>query len=62
MRNPLAMDVFNEEICTFLKKKIKGSLVSVRKRALILFAENLARSFYGFEPVRNHLLDRTPLV
>jgi len=93
MRNPLAMDVFNEEICTLLKKKIKGSLVSVddlsirfsyqgevslqyseeilerittvhnripkvasstknegRKRALILFAENLARSFYGFEP------------
>jgi hypothetical protein len=29
MRNPLAMDVFNEEICTLLKKKIKGSLVSV---------------------------------
>src|ERR1700676_3755095 len=93
MRNPLAMDVFNEEICTLLKKKIKGSLVSVddlsirfsyqgevslqdseeilekitavhnrilkaasstkndaRKKALILFAENLARSFYGFEP------------
>jgi len=93
MRNPLAMDVFNEEICTLLKKKIKGSLVSVddlsirfsyqgevslqdseeilekitavhnrilkaasstkndaRKKALTLFAENLARSFYGFEP------------
>src|ERR1700756_5650696 len=93
MRNPLAMDVFNEEICTLLKKKIKGSLISVddlsirfeyegevtlqdseeileritavhtrvldaaastkipeRKEALLLFAENLARSFYGFEP------------
>ncbi|MBV8225142.1 MAG: hypothetical protein JO232_08145 [Verrucomicrobia bacterium] len=93
MRDPLAMDVFNEEICTLLKKKIKSSLVSVddlsirfdyqgevssqdseeilekiisvhnrilkaasstrngsRKKALILFAGNLARSFYGFEP------------
>jgi hypothetical protein len=93
MRSPLAMDVFNEEICTLLKKKIKASLVSVddlsikfeyegevslhdseeildritavhkrilapaastkipeRKEALLLFAENLARSFYGFEP------------
>jgi hypothetical protein len=93
MRNPLAMDVFNEEICTLLKKKIKGSLESTddlsiqfsyqgevslqdseeilekitavhqsilkaasstknegRKRALILFAENLERAFYGFEP------------
>jgi hypothetical protein len=93
MRNPLATDVFNEEICTLLKKKIKGSLESVddlsirfsyqgevslqdsedilakitavhnrilkaaastknegRKKALILFAENLARCFYGFEP------------
>ena len=87
------MDVFNEEICTLLKKKIKSSLISVddlsikfeyagevslhdseeildriiavhkrilaaaastkipdRKEALLLFAENLARSFYGFEP------------
>jgi len=87
------MDVFNEEICTLLKKKIKSSLLSVhdlsirfeyegevtlhdseeilhritavhdrildaaastkiaeRKEALLLFAENLARSFYGFEP------------
>jgi hypothetical protein len=87
------MDVFNEEICTLLKNKIRGSLVSVddlsirfsyqgevslqdseailekvptihnrvlkaasstkndaRKKALILFAENLERSFYGFEP------------
>jgi hypothetical protein len=93
MRNPLAMDVFNEEICTLLKKKIKGSLDSTddlsiqfsyqgevslkdseeilekittvhqqilkaasstksegRKRALTLFADNLARAFYGFEP------------
>src|SRR5215831_11195070 len=93
MRNPLAMDVFNEEICTLLKKKIKASLQSIddlsirfgyqgevslrdseeilekinaihnrivkaaastkdeaRKSALRLFAENLARSFYGFEP------------
>jgi hypothetical protein len=93
MRNPLAMDVFNEELCTLLKKKIKGSLTSLedltirfgysgevtlndtqeildkitgvhrqvveaaekatdpqRREALNLFAENLARSFYGFEP------------
>lgn len=93
MRNPLAMDVFNEEICTLLKKKIKGSVTKLedltihfayngevtlkdtqeildkimtiharvvesagktkdvqRRQALTLFAENLARSFYGFEP------------
>lgn len=93
MRNPLAMDVFNEEICTLLKKKIKGSVTRLedltirfhyhgevtlqdtqeildkivavhrqvleaagrtkdaqRREALTLFAENLARSFYGFEP------------
>jgi hypothetical protein len=93
MRNPLAMDVFNEEICTLLKKKIKGSVSKLedltirfgcngevtlkdtqeildkitnvheqvlnaasrtkdvqRRTALGLFAENLARSFYGFEP------------
>jgi hypothetical protein len=93
MRSPLATDVFNEEICTLLKKKINSSLVAVddlsirfeyqgevtlqdseqilqritavharvldaaastkipeRKEALLLFAENLARSFYGFEP------------
>ena len=93
MRNPLAMDVFNEEICTLLKKKIKGSVTkredltirfgyngevtlkdtqeildkvtdvnrqvvdaakrskdAQRREALSLFSENLARSFYGFEP------------
>ena len=93
MRNPLAMDVFNEEICTLLKKKIKGSVTKLddlsirfsyngevtlrdtqeildkitrvhrqvvdasertkdiqRRQALSLFGENLARSFYGFEP------------
>ena len=93
MRNPLAMDVFNEEICTLLKKKIKGSVTRLedltirfayngevtlkdtqeilekiigvhrqvlaaaqetrnaqRRKSLNLFAENLARSFYGFEP------------
>jgi hypothetical protein len=93
MRNPLAMDVFNEEICTLLKKKIKGSVTKLedltirfsyngevtlkdtseildkiagvhrqvveaagktrnrqRSEALALFAENLTRSFYGFEP------------
>jgi hypothetical protein len=93
MRNPLAMDVFNEELCTLLKKKIKGSVTKLedltirfgyngevtlkdtqeildkiievnrqvvdaagrtkdaqRREALSLFAENLARSFYGFEP------------
>ncbi len=93
MRNPLAMDVFNEEICILLKKKIKGSVERLedlsirfgydgevtlkdtqqilekitavherviaagkrtkdekRREALMLFNENLARSFYGFEP------------
>jgi len=29
MRNPLAMDVFNEEICTLLKKKIRTSVTGV---------------------------------
>ena len=29
MRNPLAMDVFNEEICTLLKKKIKDSVTKL---------------------------------
>jgi hypothetical protein len=93
IRNPPAMDVFNEEICTPLKKRIKSSLESTddlsiqfsyqgevslqdseeilekittvhqrilkagsstkseeRNRASILFAQNLARAFYGFEP------------
>jgi hypothetical protein len=93
MRNPLAMDVFNEELCTLLKKKIKGSVTRLedltisfsyngevtrkdtqeildkitgvhrqvlqaagrsknaqRRKSLNLFAENLTRSFYGFEP------------
>ncbi len=93
MRNPLAMDVFNEEICTLLKKKIKSSVTKLedltirfdyngevtlgdtreilekitsvhgrimevakktkdaqRRESLTLFAENLNRSFYGFEP------------
>ncbi len=93
MRNPLAMDVFNEEICILLKKKIKASLDKIddlsidfgytgeitlqdteeilqkittvhkqvlnaantasdphRKESLLLFAEGLSRSFYGFEP------------
>lgn len=93
MRNPLAMDVFNEEICTLLKKKIKASVSKLedltirfgyngevtlkdtqeildkittvhrqvvaaaektrsaaRRTALNLFAGNLSRSFYGFEP------------
>ena len=93
MRNPLAMDVFNEELCTLLKKKIKGNVTKLddlsirfdyigevtlkdtqeildkitgvhrqvteaaartkdaqRRQALTLFAETLARSFYGFEP------------
>ena len=92
MRNPLAMDVFNEEICNLLKRKIKGTVEKLedltiqfgyngavtledtqeilgristvhdsvvkaaehtrdkkRRQALLLFAENLARSFYGFE-------------
>ncbi len=93
MRNPLAMDVFNEEICILLKKKFKqtlrktedlsitfdynGEVTSAdteeilekitdiyrqvmkesgagrsrkRSESLRLFAENLKRSFYGFEP------------
>jgi hypothetical protein len=93
MRNPLATDVFNEEICVLLKKKIKASVEKLgdlsirfgyegevtlkdtqeildkisavhalvgeaastaanekRREALLLFNENLARSFYGFEP------------
>jgi hypothetical protein len=93
MRNPLAMDVFNEELCTLLKKKIKKSITKLedltirftyngevtlkdtqeildkitgvhrqvlraaevssnpqRRQSLNLFAETLARCFYGFEP------------
>jgi hypothetical protein len=93
MRNPPAADVFNEEICTLLKRKIKDSLqrsddLSIRfgyngevtshdtgnilekitavhsrvlhvaartceaerQTALRLFADNLSKAFYGFEP------------
>lgn len=93
MRNPPAADVFNEEICTLLKRKIKDSLQRVddlsikfgyngevtsedsalilaritgvharvlqvaegapsgeRRTSLQLFAENLSKAFYGFEP------------
>lgn len=93
MRNPLASELFNEEICSLLKKKIKNGLYQLedlaikfdysgevtsqdsdeilekvsavynqvvktslttqneeRKLSLQLFAENLSRVFYGFEP------------
>lgn len=93
MREPLASELFNESICTLLKKKIRTTLrkmddVSIsfdyegsvtledsqeilhgaqtlhskvlnaqtlartdeRKQALALFASNLARTFYDFEP------------
>lgn len=93
MRNPLASELFNEEICSLLKKKIKSSVYHLddlgikfdysgevtlqdseeilekifaihnqvvkasmsaqseeRKQSLQLFAENLSRVFYGFEP------------
>ncbi|HWB06088.1 MAG TPA: hypothetical protein VG796_23910 [Verrucomicrobiales bacterium] len=93
MRNPMAMEVFNEELCSLLKKKIKDSVsqrsdlgikfryngeVSLedteeilqkvqavhqrvlacagdakdegRRKSLLLFAENLTKVFYGFEP------------
>ena len=93
MRNPPAADVFNEEICTLLKRKIKESLYRTddlsikfsyngevtlqdseeilnkvvdvhsrlleiggrtasaeRRLGLHLFAENLSKAFYGFEP------------
>jgi hypothetical protein len=93
MRNPLATEIFNEEICNLLKRKIKDSVVhrddlsikfnymgevtsqdsedilrevkalhariletadssseQQRQQSLKLFAESLARSFYGFEP------------
>ncbi|MEH2065270.1 MAG: hypothetical protein V7K50_23925 [Nostoc sp.] len=93
MRNPLASELFNEEICSLLKRKIKSSVYHLddlgikfdysgevtlqdseeilekiaaihrqvikasisaqneeRKLSLQLFAENLSRVFYGFEP------------
>jgi hypothetical protein len=93
MRNPLASEIFNEEICSLLKKKIKNSVYHLddlgikfdyygevtlqeseeilekintiytqvikasvttqneeRKQSLQLFADNLSRVFYGFEP------------
>ncbi|TAE58325.1 MAG: hypothetical protein EAZ76_12825 [Nostocales cyanobacterium] len=93
MRNPLASEIFNEEICNLLKKKIKSSVYELndlgikfhysgevtlldseeilekisaihtqvikasestqneeRKQSLQLFANNLSRVFYGFEP------------
>ena len=93
MRNPMAMEVFNEELCSLLKKKIKDSVYqrddlgikfrykgevtlddtqeilqkvtavharvlecavrtkdAERRQTLNLFAENLAKVFYGFEP------------
>jgi hypothetical protein len=93
MRNPLASEIFNEEICSLLKKKIKSSVYYMddlgikfdysgevtlldseeilekisaihqeivkaalstqneeRKESLQLFANNLSRVFYGFEP------------
>ncbi|MBN9518045.1 hypothetical protein J0H58_05925 [bacterium] len=93
MRNPPAAEIFNEEICTLLKRKIKETVTKAdeltvrfdyegevtaadadeiltkvgavhgravraadaapageRKDALRLFAANLERAFYGFEP------------
>jgi hypothetical protein len=93
MRNPVAAEVFNEEVCNLLKRKIKASLTRVdeltiefgyegevtgddareildriaalygraleaaghaaapqRAEALRLFAANLQKAFYGFEP------------
>jgi hypothetical protein len=93
MRNPVAAEVFNEEVCNLLKRKIKASLTRVddltiefgyegdvngddareildriaalygrvleaaeqaaapqRADALRLFAANLQKAFYGFEP------------
>ncbi|MFD0892591.1 hypothetical protein KBB96_14300 [Luteolibacter ambystomatis] len=93
MRNPLAMEVFNEELCSLLKRKIKDSVYErhdlgirfryngevtledseeilgkiravhqqvlqtaegtpdgERRNSLLVFAENLAKVFYGFEP------------
>jgi hypothetical protein len=93
MRNPVAAEIFNEEVSNLLKRKIKGSVSRVdelsiafdyegevtaddahaildkvaamygraleaaeraarpeRRDALRLFAANLEKSFYGFEP------------
>jgi hypothetical protein len=93
MRNPVAAEIFNEEVSNLLKRKIKDSVARVdelgiafgyegevsaedaasildkvaamygraldaaerasrpeRKDALRLFAANLQKSFYGFEP------------
>lgn len=93
MRNPLAMEVFNEELCILLKRKIKDTVYqrsdlgikfryngevtlddtqeilqkvtaiharvlkaadktkdAERRQTLLVFAENLAKVFYGFEP------------
>lgn len=93
MRNPMAMEVFNEELCSLLKRKIKDSVsqrsdlgirfryngevtladsaeilekvikiherviaaasktrIPERADALRLFAENLSKVFYRFEP------------
>lgn len=93
MRNPVAAEIFNEEVCNLLKRKIKGSLgrmdelsvgfdyegevtgedtreildkvsamhartldaaaraaVPERADALRLFAANLHKAFYAFEP------------
>jgi hypothetical protein len=93
MRNPPAAEIFNEEVCNLLKRKIKSSLSQMdsltinfdyegevtghdaceilertvalhrraleaaeaaatteRTQALRLFAANLEKAFYGFEP------------
>ncbi len=93
MRNPLATEVFNEELCNLLKRKIKDSVYQrddlfikfhyqgevtlqdseeilariatvhaqvvaaaklagheERRLSLRLFADNLSKAFYGFEP------------
>lgn len=93
MRNPLASEILNEEICSLLKNRIKNSVYHLddlgikfdysgevtlqeseeildkitaihaqvikaaastqneeRKQSLQLFADNLSRVFYGFEP------------
>lgn len=93
MRNPIAAEIFNEEVANLLKRKIKDTLTGIddlsvsfdyegevtsedsdailtkiadthrralvaakatanpdRERALLLFAANLEKAFYGFEP------------